>query len=450
MPRRHTLPLSPPSSRTYTQSLVLRALRRSRMRNGWLSVGWRGVLRILRIPKAMLQASEPLQMFRAHNSNPDCLIELPDDVSIRAISCVAHLLFRSDPLYVRVHALMRFVHSGGTLAALQCHLDILDLAAQDPAMVLAPALQAVRYLLTLESSNAIATLHCGATQFAVARRRPVGYDNDDNQDSRVTSYVAMVYGGHFVLWCPHCRMYTVVLKGDPQPLAYRSADAVAVLLFAGRGGGMTAIWNVGCARGYDHVAHELWMATATSVAQDRLRRCCLVRGDPFVTLTASGASSVEVPRRLLDASPMFCGAAAIVRLANADHLDGLLWALGVLKRDPFGLQLNKSPRSMAISPGMAIVINKGLCDRIQYLLRRYGFRSQSLWARFDGVLRSKRACSDVMRRLVDERPSLETMHAGTSRNPIMGNILVRWNLNLNWGGGGGVGLLLRYGPMVLA
>ena len=95
---------------------------------------------------------------------------------------------------------------------------------------------------------------------------------------------------------------------DPQPLAYCSADAVAVLLFARRGEGITAIWSVGCARGYDHVAHELWMATVASEAQDRLRRWCLVRDDPFVTLTASGASSVKVPRRLLDASPVFCGA----------------------------------------------------------------------------------------------------------------------------------------------
>ena len=153
-------------------------------------------------------------MFRAHSSNPDRLIELPDDVSVRAIPCIAHFLFRSDPLYVRVHALMRLVRSSGTLAALQCHLDILDLAAQDPAMVLAPALQAVRYLLALESSNAVATLQCGATQFAVARRRPVGDDNDDDQDRRANSYVAMVYSGHFVLWCPHCRVYTVVLKCD--------------------------------------------------------------------------------------------------------------------------------------------------------------------------------------------------------------------------------------------
>ena len=56
---------------------------------------------------------------------------------------------------------------------------------------------------------------------------------------------------------------------------------------------------------------------------------------------------------------------------------------------------------------------------------------------------SKRACFHVTRRLVDERPSLETMHAGTSRNLIMGNILVRWNLNLNSGWWGGFAIALR-------
>ena len=91
-------------------------------------MGWLNDPQTLRIPKNMLQASEPLQMFQVHSSNPGCLIELPDDFDSTESSTIVDLCFGHDRSPdAREHTVLRFVRRGGRLDALWQHMDMLDL-----------------------------------------------------------------------------------------------------------------------------------------------------------------------------------------------------------------------------------------------------------------------------------------------------------------------------------
>ena len=121
----------------------------------------------------------------------------------------------------------------------------------------------------------------------------------------------------------------------------------------------------------------------------------------------------------------------VVRLGDNDpaHLDGLRLVMDVMNRDPFGLQLKERPRDIAISPGMAILIYKGSCKQIRRLLQHYGLQ-RSPYTVLDDVLSLRHTYFMLTRRLLEERPDLKTLRAGTSRNLFLGNDLVRWNVHL--------------------
>ena len=133
--------------------------------------------------------------------------------------------------------MLRFFRGGGRLDALWQHMDMLDLLGRCHVvrdLVLTPALRGVEILSglkVLRSSEVFMsetyTSPNHATGFSVAWRQDGAY---------VARVIDVDRPYHFVLWCPYCRMYTVVLRGDRRPKVYRLVDAVAVLLFTGGGG----------------------------------------------------------------------------------------------------------------------------------------------------------------------------------------------------------------------
>ena len=250
------------------------------MRDREVSVGWVGDPQTLRIPTKMLQVSEPLKILRAHSSNPDRLIELPDNFDLAVLSTIADIVCARRPL---THTVLRFVRGGGTLHALQQHMEMLDLQ-RTYNYVLTHALRATEFLLglkMLESNEAFLSIVVCAT--LVTRFRVVRRQSD-------RAYVAYFVDGrlgtrpcHYVLWCPYCRMYTVVSRDDPRPKVYPFVDVVAVLLFAGKDRELRwqqYTWKATRPDEYNRVAHDLWMAAMSSEVRDRLDSCCLTRGSP--------------------------------------------------------------------------------------------------------------------------------------------------------------------------
>ena len=318
--------------------------------------------------------------------------------------------------------------------------------------MLTPALRAAEFLLGLEVfkpneaflSDTCTSPGC-ATGFSVAGRQDGAY---------VAHVIDGVLPNHFVLLCPYCRMYTVVLRRDRRPKVYLFADAVAVLFFAGGGGHQMTqypyytkvnedddAYDDHVTFDYARVAYELWTAATTSEARDRLRSCCFSSGPLSPVILTGGTEAVHLPRRLLGESRVFSNlprqstdrGEVVVRLKDTDpaDLDGLRLMMDALKSDPLGRRPRASPRDIAISPGMTILINNGLSEQTRYLLRHYDLlERQSPYTVLDNVLSSRRTCSALSRNLLDARPEDEQLRMGISHNQFSGDDLVRWNVHL--------------------
>ena len=397
-------------------------------------------------------------MFQVHSSTSGRLIELPDEFVLTVLSTIVDLCFgHNGSPDTRVHTVLRFVRRGGRLHALWQHMDMLDLLTRCHVirdLVLTPALRAAEFLSGLEVfkpneaflSTTWSNPNPGcATGFSVARR----------QDRADVAYVINgVVPNYFVLWCPYCRMYTVVVRDDRRPRVYPFADAIAVLLFAGGGHQMPRnphytkvaqdddVYDDHVEFVYAHVTYEFWTAARTSEVRDRLRSCCFSRGPLSPVILTDRTEAVHVPRRLLGESLVFAHlprqstdrGEVVFQLEDTDaaHLDGLRLMMDALKSDSFGPRLMADRRDIVISPRMTILIKNGLSEQTGYLLRHHDLLArQTPYTVLDNVLSSRRTYSMLSRSLLDARPEEdEQLRTGISHNRFVGEDLVRWNVHL--------------------